>query len=153
MEWIYANIWWVVCGGLIVVELVTGTFFLLMLALGCAGGAVAAHLDLPITWQFVAAAVVGGAAVVFWYHRRSGRARPAPASSNPDAILDIGQAVDVDHWDVDLRVADSSPKDKYSAKVKYRGAEWQAGFIGTGTPAAGRFVIRAIEGSRLLLDH
>ncbi len=142
MEWVYANVWWVVCGGLIVLELVTGTFFLLMLALGCAGGAVAAHLDLPITWQLVAAAVVGGGAVVFWYHRRSGRARPAPASSNPDANMDIGQAVVVDLWFADG-----------SATVKYRGAEWQARFIGTGTPAAGRFVIRAIEGSRLLLDH
>jgi len=37
------TIWWLVAGALVALELTTGTFYLLMLALGAAAGAVVAH--------------------------------------------------------------------------------------------------------------
>ena len=58
-----ATIWWVLAGILVAVELLVGTFYLLMLALGLAAGAVAAHLGLPLSAQVTTAAIVGGGAI------------------------------------------------------------------------------------------
>ena len=55
-----ATIWWVLAGILVAVELAIGTFYLLMVALGLAAGAVAAHLGLPLSAQVTTAAIVGG---------------------------------------------------------------------------------------------
>jgi len=137
-----ATFWWIAGGVLVAVELATGTFYLLMLALGCAAAAVAAHLGLGGTAQTVTAAVVGGATVVLWHRLRGQRGGEAPAASNPDVNLDIGQPVQVAQWAADG-----------SAKVSYRGAEWRVRYLGSDAPAAGRYVIRAVEGSCLLLDH
>jgi len=123
-------------------ELASGTFYLLMLAAGAAAGAVAAHLGLGVTAQMVTSAVVGGAAVLALHSRRAKAPKAAPASSNPDVNLDIGQSVQVDAWSADGRT-----------QVQYRGAAWQARFIGSTPAASGRHVIRAVEGSCLLLDR
>ena len=142
MDWNWATVWWIAAGVLIAAELATGTFYLLMLAVGAAAGAVAAHLGLPPTGQMLMAAAVGGAAVVAWHRRRSKAPKAAPAASNPDVNLDIGQSVQVDAWSDDGR-----------AQVHYRGAAWQARFIGSLPAQSGRYVIRAVEGSCLLLDR
>jgi membrane protein implicated in regulation of membrane protease activity len=131
--------WWVACGVLVAVELLTGTFYLLMLAIGAAAAAIAAHLGLGSNAQIVTAALVGGAAVIAWHQRRP---QTKPASRNADANLDIGQSVQVEQW-----------KPDGSTLVRYRGAEWHARYIGTGEPGAGQHVIKAIEGSCLLLGH
>lgn len=141
MNWSLATWWWVICGGLIAMELVSGaTFYLLMLALGAAAAALAAHLGLAFSVQMVLAAVVGGAAVAGW-HRRQQRHPRLPAQQNPNVNLDIGQSLEVRHWRGDG-----------TAEVHYRGAAWQARFIGHGTPQGGRHVIKAVEGSCLLLE-
>jgi membrane protein implicated in regulation of membrane protease activity len=127
---------------LVAAELATGTFYLLMLALGAAVGALAAHLGLSATSQMLAAAVMGGVAVVAWHLRRGKAPLAAPAGSNPDVNLDIGQSVQVDTWSADGL-----------AQVSYRGAAWQARFIGSAPARSGRHVIRAVEGSCLLLDR
>jgi len=49
MDWNLAPVWWIATGVLIAVELATGTFYLLMLAVGAAAGAMAAHLGLGLT--------------------------------------------------------------------------------------------------------
>ncbi|MCV2355801.1 NfeD family protein [Paucibacter sp. B2R-40] len=136
------NAWWIACGILIAVELCTGTFYLLMLALGCAAGAGAAHLGLGGEQQVLTAAVVGGAAVAACYFARRNGHQTLPAGANADVNMDIGQSVDVESWHSDG-----------SARVKYRGAAWQARCLSSSTPAPGRYVIRAVEGSCLLLDH
>ena len=141
MDMNHASVWWIAAGGLVAVELATGTIYLLMLALGAVAAAVAAHLGAGIETQMVAAAVVGGAAVLIWHRIRDKTAAKLPARENPDVNMDIGQPVQVDAWAPDG-----------STTIKYRGAAWQARFNGEGNPAAGRFVIRAVEGSCLLLD-
>ena len=136
-----ATVWWIAAGGLVAVELATGTIYLLMLAMGAVAAALAAHLGLGSEVQMTSAAVVGGAAVLIWHRIRDKTAAKLPAEENPDVNMDIGQPVHVEAWSADG-----------STTIKYRGAAWQARFKGAGSPAAGRHVIRAIEGSCLLLD-
>lgn len=140
MDWSASTLWWLAAGILVAVELATGTFYLLMLALGAAAAALAAHLGASGSTQVVAAALVGGGATALWHLRRARQPRSAPAASNRDVNLDIGEMVCVDAWQNDGQ-----------ARVSYRGATWSARFAGTGAPMPGEHVIVAIEGNRLSL--
>lgn len=137
-----ATAWWIVAGVLVAVELATGSFYLLMLAFGCAAGALAAHLGAGMSAQQGVAALVGGSAVTIWHVVRGRRGSGPPAAANPDVNIDIGQQVEVEHWGTDGQT-----------QVRYRGARWRARYVGAGTPGAGLFTIRALEGSCLLLDR
>jgi membrane protein implicated in regulation of membrane protease activity len=141
-DWNLSTWWWVISGVLVAAELATGTFYLLMLAIGTVAGALTAHAGLALDMQLVAAAAVGAAATVSWHLARSRRPPSAPASANPDVNLDIGARVEVRSWSADG-----------STHVQYRGARWHARFGGQGHPAPGPHVIRAVEGSSLLLDR
>jgi membrane protein implicated in regulation of membrane protease activity len=142
MDWTASTLWWLAAAGLVAAELATGTFYLLMLALGAAAAALSAHAGLGSTGQFLTAALVGGGAVALWHLRQLRRPPAAAAAANRDVNLDIGSVVHVPHWRADG-----------SARVSYRGAGWDARFAGSGAPGAGDFVIRAVEGSRLVLDR
>ena len=48
MIWTTATFWWLAAGGLVIAELLSGSFYLLMLALGTAAGAVAAQAGLAL---------------------------------------------------------------------------------------------------------
>jgi len=137
-----ATLWWIGCGALVAAELATGTFYLLMLALGAGAAALAGWLGFDLSTQFIAAAVVGVGGVLLWHRHRLRETGELPAHANPDVNLDIGQTVQVSTWAGDG-----------SATVKYRGADWRVRFIGDGAPAAGNHKIRAVEGSTLLLDR
>jgi membrane protein implicated in regulation of membrane protease activity len=142
MAWTDATWWWVVTGVLVAAELATGTFFLLMLAIGSAAAALAAHAGASFNGQLVAAALVGGGAVAYWFYRRSRQPpRPAP-SADRNVNLDVGERVLVEQWASDG-----------TSRVHYRGASWSARWAGSGAPQPGEHVIRAVEGSRLLLDR
>lgn len=136
-----ATLWWMAAGALVVAEMVTGTFYLLMLALGAAAAAVVAHLGGTAAVQLAVGAVAGGGAVTAWHLLRPERRAP-PAQSNPDVNLDIGARVQVPAWQADG-----------TARVSYRGAAWTARYTGPGTPAAGEHRIAAIEGSCLMLTR
>jgi hypothetical protein len=71
----------VACGLLVIAELLTGTFYLLMLALGAIAGALCAHFGLGTSSQIVAAALLGSGAVLVCYllRKRSPRDSPPPA--------------------------------------------------------------------------
>jgi membrane protein implicated in regulation of membrane protease activity len=131
-------LWWLGFGTLVAAELVTGTFYLLMLSIGFAAGAVAAHLQLPLTVQIVSAAVIGIGTTVAWHLRRMRVPRAAPAESNRDVNLDIGQTLHVGHWAADG-----------SARVHYRGAQWTVLNAGPGAPEPGEHVVVAVQGSAL----
>lgn len=138
--------WWTAAALAIAAELVTGTFYLLMLALGLAAAALAAQLQAALALQLLAAALVGGGAVALWTLRqRRHAAVQTRAEANPDVNPDIGQRVHVTRWAADG-----------STHVSYRGASWSARWQdGPGTlPAVpGDYVIHAVEGSQLLLGH
>ena len=136
-----ATLWWIAGGVLVAAELASGTFYLLMLALGCAAAALAAHAGGAVTGQVVVGALVGVGATAGWNFRRMRQPRSAPAESKRDVNLDIGQTVVVRAWGADG-----------STHVSYRGANWQAGYEGDGTPAPGPHAIVAVRGNRLMLS-
>jgi len=137
-----ATWWWIAAGVLVAAELESGTFYLLMLALGMAAGALGAHAGLALTAQFVLAALVGGGAIVAWRAKRSHDPAPEPAASNRNVNLDIGSHVHIAQWNADG-----------TARVQYRGAPWDVRYQGGGTPAPGEYTIRALDGNCLLVDR
>jgi len=135
-----STIWWLITGALVAMELTTGTFYLLMLTVGAAAAALAAHTGASLTVQVVIAAFVGGLAVVLWNayrQRQSGLTR----SKESDQHLDVGETVQVDAWDA-----------QGLAQVKHRGAFWTAVAKDSQLPSPGLFRIQAIEGNRLVLE-
>ncbi|MBT9490646.1 MAG: NfeD family protein [Rubrivivax sp.] len=138
MDWTAATGWWVLAGGLVAVELATGSFYLLMMAAGAAAAALAAHAGLGATAQFVVAALVGGGATAAWHLKRARHPQSAPAASNRDVVLDIGETLLIEQWLPDG-----------TARALYRGASWAVRFEGDGTPAPGRHRIVALHGSEL----
>jgi membrane protein implicated in regulation of membrane protease activity len=138
LDWSASTLWWLLSGVLVAAELATGSFYLLMLALGCVAGAVAAHMGLGVTGQLVAASVLGGTATTAWHLWRRNQPGAAPVESNRDVNLDIGQQVHVSSWRHDG-----------SARVPYRGASWSVRWAGSGPPVAGDLVIVALNGNEL----
>ena len=110
MDWSAPTLWWLAAGALVAAELATGTFYLLMLALGLAAAAIASHLGLALTGQIVAAALVGGGATAAWHWHRFRQPTSAPARENRDVNLDIGERINVAEWAADR-----------TARVPYRG--------------------------------
>ena len=129
--------WWLIAGALIVAELLTGTFYLLMLSLGATAGALAAYADSPLTLQVVVSALVGGAAVVLW----SLKQQSEPVESSSQQHLDVGETVTVDTWDA-----------QGQTHVKHRGAQWSALCIPNVTPEPGVHRIVEVTGNRLVLE-
>jgi membrane protein implicated in regulation of membrane protease activity len=140
LDWSASTLWWLLSGGLVAAELATGSFYLLMLALGCVAGAATAHMGMGVASQLVTASVLGGAATTAWHLWRRGHVGNAPAESNRDVNLDIGQTLHVASW-----------KHDGSARVPYRGATWSVRWAGNGPPVAGDLVIVAMNGSELLV--
>ena len=136
-----ATFWWVAAGLAVAAELGTGTFYLLMIALGLAAAAIAAHLGLHATAQLAVAAIVGGAATVFWHWRRARHPVDLPVAVNRDANLDIGERVHVDRWAPDR-----------TARVNYRGSAWTARLAPDAEPGAGEHIVSAVEGNWLVLS-
>lgn len=135
-----STVWWLSAGVVIALELLSGTFYLLMVSLGLVGAAVAAHLGAASTLQFTVAAAVGGGSVVAWRSYKRRQAPGLPASANRDVNLDIGESVQVDEW-----LGDGT------SSVKYRGANWQVSLVPGALPSAGLHTIEEVVGSRLIV--
>lgn len=136
-----STIWWLLAGGAVAAELFTGTFYLLMVALGLGAGALAAHGGLSLTGQLVAAAVVGAGAVAVWTAMRRRNAPDLPAGASRDVNLDIGEVVQVAAWEADG-----------TAHVQYRGARWTAVPRQGLAPEPGPHRVTELIGNRLVLD-
>ncbi len=137
----YSTWWWIITGALVALELVSGTFYLLMLSIGGVAGALAAHAGAPLTTQMVVAALVGGLAVVACYMVR--RRRPGDPSPRAERSvnLDVGEIVQVDGWNADG-----------TAQIRYRGAAWTVMHRPGTAPRPGPHRVAELVGSRLLVD-
>lgn len=135
-----STLWWLLAGVAVAVELLTGTFYLLMLGIGMAAGALAAHLGASMPAQLVAAALVGGGAVAGWHvvRRRSGS---GGAGGNTNLDFDAGETVHVEAWTSD-----------HTAAVRYRGSTWTAVPAGGLPQGTGAHRVREVNGSRLVLE-
>ena len=141
MDLSVATFWWVVAGVAVAAELATGTFYLLMIALGLVGAALAAHLGLSVTLQVVTAAVVGGGSTALWHWRRTvTEPSPEPVARNRDVNLDIGERVTVTTWEAD-----------HTTRVNYRGSSWQARRQPGVPEVTGLHVVQAVEGNWLVV--
>lgn len=139
----YATIWWVIAAALVAVELLTGSIYLLMLALGAAAGALAAHAALDLNTQiFIAIAVdVIATGALFWWRKNAPQKQD---TANPNLHLDIGETVQVHQWQADG-----------TAQVQYRGAPWtvQIASANSSAPQAGPHRVREVAGNRLIVEE
>ena len=135
------TVWWLLAGMLVALELATGTFYLLMLAVGMAAAALAAHAGAGIVLQLLVAALVGGGAVAVWYQLKKRKPTDPSARADRSVNLDVGEIVQIEAWNPDG-----------TAIVKYRGSNWTAIHRSGVTPSAGAHRVSELVGSRLLVD-
>jgi len=136
-----STLWWVLAGLAVAAELFSGTFYLMMLALGMAGAALSAHMGLSLPYQMVVAAAIGGGAVLVWHLYRRSRPLSPPAQANKNVYLDIGEVVQVDAWNADG-----------TTSVRYRGAQWSAKLRSPGLMSTGAHKVAELQGSQLILE-
>lgn len=103
---------WAILGlALVVVELMSGTFYLLVLGIAVFGAALAAWLGQPFGVQVVVASVIAalGCYGVHVYHAKN--------STRQMPQVDAGQPASFENW------VDQAAR---RARVRYRGASWDA---------------------------
>ncbi|AET88915.1 MULTISPECIES: NfeD family protein [Caballeronia] len=133
-------IWWFAAGALIVAELFTGTFYLLMIALGLIAGGIAFVMGALAHVQIGAAALVALIAVAVLRRSRFGNwKRPNDASRDAAVNLDIGATLQVEQWR-DGR-----------ARAMYRGAQWDVELAPGESEGARLYRITALDGNRLIV--
>lgn len=125
-----SSLWWFLAGLLLVLELVSTTLVLLFFALGFAAAALVSWLGGSLAAQLMAASLGMLAGMTWWVWRRG--ERPVAAAQN----LDVGRLLDIPEWDA-----------RAEAKVYYRGAVWQARWIGEGTPQAALVAVQPLLAS------
>ncbi|MBM3393822.1 MAG: NfeD family protein [Betaproteobacteria bacterium] len=123
---------------LIVAELLTGTFYLLVLGLACLAGAATAAITGSVLLQTIVMATVATAGITWVHRHRNLRQQPRMAP------LDLGQTVRWEAWiDEGARLA----------RVSYRDAAWEALIQGEGGGTPGEVLfITDIQGSRLTVS-
>lgn len=120
---------------LITIELLTGTFYLLVLAIAAFGAAFAAWLGQGLPLQAIVAALLAGTGVYGVHLYRSKNA----AEQMPS--IDAGQPANFEHW-IDRSTG--------LARVRYRGASWEAQVPEDATVESGSIVyVQAVEGNML----
>jgi membrane protein implicated in regulation of membrane protease activity len=136
------TLWWVLAGSVVAVELMTGTFYLLMLSFGFVAAALAAHAGVEVPGQLLAAAAFGGGSVLLGRRYRKKIATSLSLGGSADVNLDLGGVVQVDAWRTDG-----------TSTVKYRGSNWDADLADGETPSPGTYRIVKVVGSRLILKN
>src|SRR5689334_10058151 len=110
---------------LVGVELATGTFYLLAVGAAFAIGGFVAWAGLEAWIQFAVAAGLSIVGVTLAHRWRQSRAQPPPMPG-----LDVGQTVRVIEW-----------RDNGTARVQYRGSQWDAELASADTPREDTMVI------------
>jgi membrane protein implicated in regulation of membrane protease activity len=129
-------VWALVGIGLVIAELLSGTFYLLILGIAAFAAAGTAWFGQPFALQVIVATVAAALGVwqVYSYRIRN-RARQMPP-------IDAGQPANLETW-VDQPAG--------LARVRYRGASWEARFDAADTAAQpGALVyVQATDGNTL----
>jgi membrane protein implicated in regulation of membrane protease activity len=128
-------VWLIVGVALIVAELLTGTFYLLVLGIAALVASAVAHFGGTFLVQVLIAGAIAVAGVL-WIRTRK-RASTTPKMQP----LDVGHPVTLDSW---------VNRDGARARVKYRDALWDAVVEGEVRGEPGEvFYIRAVDGNLL----
>lgn len=130
-------VWLIVGIALVLIELATGTLYLLFLGVAAFAGALAALFGQSLTVQVIVAAVIAAVAVTIVQRRH--HSRPAPANTP----LELGQPVTFENWvDATSRLA----------RVRFRGTLWDAEVAADARGESGEVLyIRAVHGQRLAI--
>ena len=131
--------WFVVAFGLLVAELLSGTFYLLVISIALAAAGIAALAGASIALQFVVAAAIGIGGSVWLRTTRFGK-RLHERGDDRVQNMDIGQSLRVENWTATR-----------TARASYRGAVWDVELAPGEQPASGEFVIREIQANRLIV--
>ena len=137
-------IWFAAACVLVILEMATGTFYLLMIAIGAAAGGIAALSGVAGTGQCIIAAVIAALATFALRRSKFGRPDHTDAARDPNVNLDIGQTLEVAEWS---NVTGAS----YTARTMYRGALWDVELAEGASATPGKFVIQEVHGSRLIV--
>ena len=127
---------WAAAGlALAIAELVTGTFYLLVLGIAALAGGAVAYFGLGFWGQALVSALIAVSGVI-WIHRRRQLMEPKVMPSP-----DVGQPVTWESW---LNQPDRL------ARVRYRGASWDARVVGECAGEPGEMLyISAVNGNTL----
>jgi membrane protein implicated in regulation of membrane protease activity len=131
--------WFVVAFGLLVAELLSGTFYLLVISIALAAAGIAALAGASIALQLVVAAAIGIGGSVWLRTTRFGK-RLHERGDDRVQNMDIGQSLRVENWTATR-----------TARASYRGAVWDVELAPGEQPASGEFVIREIQANRLIV--
>ena len=131
-------IWWRLAAALVGIELMTGTFYLLVYGLAAAVAGTAAWLGAGLVVQLLVAALIA-AGGTYALRRWKGSNSEHPDSSMQG--MDIGKHVVVESWS-DGR-----------GQVQYRGAVWEAEAESAGVDSAQALKIRAVKGNTLIVGN
>ncbi|MBS0327098.1 MAG: NfeD family protein [Proteobacteria bacterium] len=128
-------IWWIAAIVLVGAELATGTFYLLAIGIAFALGGVSAWLGATESTQLLLAGAlsIAGLIAAHLWRRRHLESGAMPA-------LDVGQAVRIRAW-----------KPDGSARVEYRGTQWDGVLATPDTPRSATMYIVGTRGSILVL--
>jgi len=127
---------WLIAGfALVIAELVTGTFYLLVLGVAAFVGSAVAYFGAGYLAQTVVAAVFAVAGTL-WVHRHRHRFVAQTMRG-----LDVGQPATFESW-ID--------RSSGHARVKYRDAQWDAQISGEASGQAGEILyVTAVDGNTL----
>lgn len=128
-------IWWVLAAVLVGVELLTGTFYLLAVGFAFVVGGVVAWMDGSLEMQLIVGGVLSVVGVMVAHQWRLRRASPETQAS-----LDLGQSVRVLTW-----------RDDGTARVEYRGTQWDAEKAAGEATRAETMYIVDVRGSTLVI--
>ncbi len=134
--------WWLIASlALLVVELMTGTFYVLMLSLALLAGGLTAWAGGSFALQMAVASLTGVVATLLLRRSRFGKIeQKRDSSTDPLQSLDIGQQVQVREWQAG------------TARVMHRGAAWDAVMSEGEPPVVGWLTIVEVRGTRLTLS-
>jgi membrane protein implicated in regulation of membrane protease activity len=139
-DWV---LWIGLAGVMVILEMFTGTFYLLMVGIGMTAGGLAALTGASGPMQLVAASVIGILATYALRRSKFGKVSRTDAARDPNVNLDIGQTVTVSEW--------QSVGGSHTARTMYRGAMWDVELQQGASAQPGPFIIREIRGSRLIV--
>jgi membrane protein implicated in regulation of membrane protease activity len=128
-------VWWVLGMILIGAELVTGTLYLFAAGVAFLVCGLLAWLGVSMSAQLLVAGVLSVAGSYGAYHWRARKGTP-----EPQRPLDVGQSVQVQMW-----------RDDGTARVLYRGTQWDAELAQAGARREPTMYIVGTRGSTLLL--
>jgi membrane protein implicated in regulation of membrane protease activity len=142
-EWI---MWMLAASVLLILEMFTGTLYLLMVSIGLAAGGVASLAGAAVPGQFVVASIVGVVATYALHRSKLGKLSTEGASRDPNVNLDIGRTLAISDWQ---RADDEA----YTTRAMYRGAMWDVDLQPGAVARSGQFIIREVRGSRLVVTN